>query len=191
MNSVDAAAAESLSDVLEQVQLIVDAGIDFLEISGGTYENPVMLQQERSSTHLDTSDSGPAANPMIKASTLARESFFLEFASTLRSHFPKLALMVTGGFRTRAGIRHAVESNSCDIVGLARPAAILPRLPKEILFNENVPDDEASLRLKPVNTGLLTRLVPIKALGAGAESLHYCKQIQRMGKGLQPIDCRV
>jgi 2,4-dienoyl-CoA reductase-like NADH-dependent reductase (Old Yellow Enzyme family) len=39
-NSVDASQSVSLEETLEQVELIRDAGIDFLEISGGTYEDP-------------------------------------------------------------------------------------------------------------------------------------------------------
>src|ERR1700742_2328259 len=32
MNSVDAASSESVSDVIEQIRLIVECGIDFIEI---------------------------------------------------------------------------------------------------------------------------------------------------------------
>jgi hypothetical protein len=39
-NSADARQADSVNETLEQIQLLVDAGIDFLEISGGTYEDP-------------------------------------------------------------------------------------------------------------------------------------------------------
>lgn len=39
-NSVDHQSPSALRECIEQLQLIVHAGIDFLEISGGTYEDP-------------------------------------------------------------------------------------------------------------------------------------------------------
>jgi 2,4-dienoyl-CoA reductase-like NADH-dependent reductase (Old Yellow Enzyme family) len=42
LNSADHQHAESLEGTLEQISHIVDAGIDFLEISGGTYEDPLV-----------------------------------------------------------------------------------------------------------------------------------------------------
>ena len=93
LNSVDASSSESMADVMEQIGLLVEAGIDFLEISGGTYENPTMAQQKEPET--------VAATKEPKQSTLQRESFFLSFAQTIRSNFPGVVLIVSGGFRTR------------------------------------------------------------------------------------------
>jgi 2,4-dienoyl-CoA reductase-like NADH-dependent reductase (Old Yellow Enzyme family) len=39
LNSADHQHANSLEETLEQIEHIVDAGIDFIEISGGTYED--------------------------------------------------------------------------------------------------------------------------------------------------------
>jgi 2,4-dienoyl-CoA reductase-like NADH-dependent reductase (Old Yellow Enzyme family) len=39
LNSVDHSASD-LEDTMTQIRLLVEAGIDFLEVSGGTYENP-------------------------------------------------------------------------------------------------------------------------------------------------------
>jgi 2,4-dienoyl-CoA reductase-like NADH-dependent reductase (Old Yellow Enzyme family) len=183
LNSVDAASSDSLSDVLEQIQLIVDAGIDFVEISGGTYENPVMMAEPLAAGQ-------PAKE--VKKSTQERESFFLEFAQTVREKFPKVVLMVTGGFRTRQGMEAALQSGACDLIGIARPAAILPRLPKEIILNnKEVPDEEATIRLKPVKTPAFINMLGVKALGGGAQSVYYGSQIQRMAKGLEPVDTRL
>ncbi|MEZ4604872.1 MAG: hypothetical protein R2861_16165 [Desulfobacterales bacterium] len=57
--------------------------------------------------------------------------------------------MITGGFRTAAGMAHAVAKNHIDLVGLARPMAIDPDLPKKILSGE----DYVSA-VKPLTTGL-------------------------------------
>lgn len=43
LNSVDQAfSGDSMEDFNEQVHRIADAGIDFLEISGGSYESPTV-----------------------------------------------------------------------------------------------------------------------------------------------------
>ncbi len=174
LNSVDA-STETLADVLEQIGLIEDAGIDFMELSGGTYSSPEMMKE-------------PESRP--KGSTLKREAFFLEFAQTVREHFPKLTLMVTGGFRTRIGIESALNSGACDLIGIGRPGAVLPHLPKDIILNETVKDEDASVVLKPLVLPMWINWTPITAVGAGYQSYYYASQIQRMGKGLQPIDTR-
>ncbi|OCT45019.1 NADPH dehydrogenase [Cladophialophora carrionii] len=183
LNSVDAASSESVSDVIDQIRLIVECGIDFVEISGGTYEKPRMLAEPTAATT-------PSSKTAEK--TAARESFFLEFAKTVRQAFPQLVLMVTGGFRTRLGMEAALESRGCDLIGIARPAAILPSLPKDIIFNtEGVPDEEAQVSLAPLRLPWLFRHLPVKQVGAGFQTKYYASQIQRMGAGLVPIDTRL
>ena len=87
---------------------LVEAGIDLIEISGGTYEAPAM--------------SGGFHQPQ-KASTAAREAYFLAFAEKVRA-LVDVPLMVTGGFRTAEGMNAALRSGALDIVGLARLMAI-------------------------------------------------------------------
>ncbi|KAG9238054.1 NADH:flavin oxidoreductase/NADH oxidase-like protein [Amylocarpus encephaloides] len=186
-NSVDASSG-SLADVMEQIKLTVDAGIDFLEISGGTYENPTMMAEgaapaERAATHVPS------------RRTLERESFFLSFAQQVRSEFPKLILMVTGGFRTRLGMEAALASGGADLVGIARPAAVVPDLPTSVIMNEKVTDEEANLRLRPVRLGgwkgWLVDHSPVKSAGAGAQSIYYVGQLHRMGAGEKSVDSRL
>lgn len=176
---------------MEQIGLIVKAGIDFLEISGGTYENPRMVAQPELSQSTTT---GPPSKE-IKESTLQRESFFLSFAETIRTNFPKVVLIVSGGFRTRLGMESALQSGGCDLVGIARPASVLPKLPKEIILNEEVKDEDASVRLKPISMPrlycYLEWLMPIKLMGSGSQTVYYAQQIQRMGNGLKPLDTRL
>ena len=125
MNSVDAASSESLSEVIEQIQVIVNAGIDFIEISGGTYENPRMMQEPAAIGTQDASKS-----------TLQRESFFLQFAHAVREKFPSVVLMVTGGFRTRHGMESALQSGACECSFSAlfpSEHLFLPKSPREFL----------------------------------------------------------
>jgi 2,4-dienoyl-CoA reductase-like NADH-dependent reductase (Old Yellow Enzyme family) len=191
MNSVDVSEQGNggLEAGLEQMGLVIDAGVDFIEISGGSYENPSMLQVDPIAPAIGTTTPAvPARTP--KASTMAREAFFLDFAKTVRERHPQIPLMVTGGFRSRAGMEAALESGACDIIGIGRPAAVVPKLPKLVLLNKEVSDADAKLQLRRVEMGWLMSKIPIKALGAGAEGNHYGKQIRRMAKGLQPIDTR-
>jgi 2,4-dienoyl-CoA reductase-like NADH-dependent reductase (Old Yellow Enzyme family) len=181
LNSADASIAGSIDETLEQIRLIKEAGIDFIEISGGTYEDPKMLEPDSSSMNAD----GTRKN--------VREAFFLEFSSIVRKTFPDIILMVTGSFRTRKGMEAALQSRACDLIGIGRPACILPRLPKEIIFNEeNISDDDARLWLKPVPIPFWARLAPWKGVGAGIDTLYYTSHgIHVLGKGDKPVDNRL
>ncbi|KFY16822.1 hypothetical protein V492_01062 [Pseudogymnoascus sp. VKM F-4246] len=186
MNSVDVGSSDSLADTMEQIKLVADCGIDFIEISGGTYENPEMLADPGT-------DSAPKVPSTAAAGkTFQRESFFLEFAKTVRETFPDLVLMVTGGFRTRLGMEYALKSGGCDLIGIGRPAAVVPKLPKEIIFNTSeVPDEKADVSLARLEIPLYVRTLGVKLVGAGVQTTYYASQIGRMGRGLAPVDNRI
>jgi 2,4-dienoyl-CoA reductase-like NADH-dependent reductase (Old Yellow Enzyme family) len=160
--------------VLQQIQALSEAGIDFLEISGGTYENPLMMGDSE-----DEKQYVLEVKP--KESTMKREAFFLEFARTVRSSFPNLPLMVTGGFRTRTGMEAALASGACDIIGIARPAAVYPHLPKDIILNESVKDDDATVKLPRVEVEgaekWVVKLSGMHVLGAGKVTRVYQQHI--------------
>ncbi|RHZ67733.1 uncharacterized protein CDV56_109038 [Aspergillus thermomutatus] len=168
-NSADHSSA-SFEDTMTQIALLVDAGIDFLEVSGGSYEDPRMM--------------GAKSHPEKSQRTLAREAFFLEFARETRKRFPTLVLMLTGGFRTRTGAEYALQENACDLVGIGRPAAVDTAFAR-LLLDESVPAEEAKLPLNKVKPPFLLSLLPIKAVGAGLESSYYAGQIKRIGNGLK------
>jgi 2,4-dienoyl-CoA reductase-like NADH-dependent reductase (Old Yellow Enzyme family) len=90
-------------------------GIDQIEISGGTYENPVMMGN-------------------VKQSTKERETYFLEYAKNIRSHV-NTSLVVTGGFRSSIGMRECLKSGAADFVGIARPMVLDPAFPSKVLSN--------------------------------------------------------
>ncbi|KAG2411741.1 hypothetical protein HFD88_009297 [Aspergillus terreus] len=169
LNSADHSAA-SFEDTMTQIGLLVEAGIDFLEVSGGSYEDPKMMG-------LDEPKS---------ARTAAREAFFLEFATAVRQRYPSLVLMLTGGFRTRAGAEAAIAQGACDLVGIGRPAAVDPAFAR-LLLDESVAEEEARLVLNRVPVPWYTKLVPLRAVGGGLESAYYAEQIQRIAKGLKTV----
>jgi 2,4-dienoyl-CoA reductase-like NADH-dependent reductase (Old Yellow Enzyme family) len=142
------------------IQSLVDAGIDLIEISGGTYEAPAM--------------SG-AFNKPQKTSTAAREAYFLEFAEKVRS-VVKTPLMVTGGFRSLSGMNAALQSGALDIVGLARLMAIDPDAPAALLGGR-----DSNQLVRPISTGIK----PIDRMGL-MEILWYTRQLKRIAQGRNP-----
>ncbi|SFW65446.1 NADH:flavin oxidoreductase/NADH oxidase family protein [Amycolatopsis australiensis] len=103
---------------LEVVRELGEAGLDLLEVSGGTYEKAVMMGSSR-------------------ASTQAREAYFLGYAAKARE-VSDVALMVTGGFATPEGMTEALRSGALDVIGLGRPLVVDPRLPARLLDGEDV-----------------------------------------------------
>jgi 2,4-dienoyl-CoA reductase-like NADH-dependent reductase (Old Yellow Enzyme family) len=148
------------ADSIEVIKHIARAGVDLIEISGGTYEAPAM-----SGTLSETK----------KASTSVREAFFLEFAEKVRANV-NVPLMVTGGFRTSAGMNAALMSGAMDIVGAARLFAIDPDAASALLRGENIKHE-----VRPIKTGLK----PIDKLGI-MEVLWYTRQLKRMSQGDEP-----
>jgi 2,4-dienoyl-CoA reductase-like NADH-dependent reductase (Old Yellow Enzyme family) len=139
-------------------ETLANEGLDLLEISGGTYEAPTMSGKD------------------VRESTLQREAYFLEYAEKIRARV-SIPLMVTGGFRTSEGMAAAVDSGATDIVGLARPLAVEPDLPKRILAGESV------------HSVVTPRRTGIKAIDdmAMMEVVWFARQLHRMGKGKEPI----
>ncbi|KAI9167973.1 NADH oxidase 3 [Paramyrothecium foliicola] len=160
LNSVDHQSKEDLADCVEQLRLIVDAGVDFVEISGGTAEDPKMLY----------SVDAPEQTPNPGSRTQAREAFFLEFAQTIRSQFKDVPLMVTGGFKSRNGIEAAISNGDCDLVGLGRPSVINPLLPETIIFNKEISNDDATLYRKTIPIPWIVKQIGIRAVGIGAQN---------------------
>ncbi|MFE0024543.1 NADH:flavin oxidoreductase/NADH oxidase family protein [Amycolatopsis sp. NPDC059021] len=103
---------------LEVVRLLGEAGLDLLEISGGTYEKAAMMGAGR-------------------ASTRRREAYFLDYAAKARE-VSDVALMVTGGFATAEGMADALGSGALDVIGLGRPMTVDVGLPGRLLAGEDV-----------------------------------------------------
>ncbi|KAH8882274.1 NADH:flavin oxidoreductase/NADH oxidase [Thozetella sp. PMI_491] len=175
LNSVDHQSEDDMAASLEQLRLITAAGVDFLEISGGDYENPLRFQMVNHQENFPDEKS---------ERTKAREAFFLEFAAKARTSFPDVPLMVTGGFRSRRGMEEAVAGGNCDLIGLGRPAVLNPALPANVIFNREVKDQDAVLYRKRVSTAWIYKLLGIgRAVGAGAESDWYALQLTKLVTG--------
>lgn len=117
LNSVEfQAEGLTTNDVAELAAALQDAGVDYLELSGGTAED---LGFERK-----------------KESTQAREAFFLEFAELIApalgpADARRTKVFISGGLRSAGAMAAALDV--IDGVGIARPAVREPALAQELL----------------------------------------------------------
>ena len=142
---------------MEVIRFLSNEGIDLIEISGGTYERPAMIQGDR------------------KKSTISREAYFLEYIEKARKLI-KTPLLLTGGFRSVSVIEKALEDGNLDVVGLARPFCLYPNLANQI-FDGSVERFETPI--PQIGIKFLDKL-------GGVELPWYELQIQRIGKGKSP-----
>ena len=147
------------AECVELVKLLNGVGLDLLELSGGSLEQPKVVGV----TLKDEGEDGP------RASTLRREAYFVAFAGAVRK-VAGMPVMVTGGFRSIAGMVEAQEGGDLDVVGLARPLIAEPEAPRRLLAGEidKLLSPEASLsvfHILPWNymrsNGSPTALTPI------------------------------
>lgn len=115
----------SEEDSLAVVAALGEQGCDLIEISGGTYEKPMMMLGQGE-----------------------RGGFFADFARRARAA-AGVPLCVTGGFRDAATIRQALAEGAADMVGLARPLVTDPEFSARVLRGENV-----SSEVRPLKTGI-------------------------------------
>ncbi|RZI85737.1 MAG: NADH:flavin oxidoreductase/NADH oxidase family protein [Rubrivivax sp.] len=151
---------------LDTIRALSEAGIDLIEVSGGTYEAPAM-------TGVKAQAKG--AEAPVKDSTRQREAYFLAFAEKARQAV-KTPLVVTGGFRSLQGMAEAIDSGAVDLVGLARVLAVEPDLPQRLLAGQ-----EPVNEVKPIKTGIKF----IDKMGL-LEVTWYTGQLKRIGRGEAP-----
>lgn len=155
----------SEEDSMQVVQSLADAGIDLIEISGGTYESPSMMGSKKSNK----------TDNKIKKSTIKREAYFLEYMEKVRK-LVNTPLVVTGGFRSAPAMAEALESGATDFIGLARTTAVDAEFPNKLLA-----DNQYSMPLANPTTGNKT----MDSLGM-LSITWYEQQLWRMAKGIEP-----
>ncbi|MDH3235999.1 MAG: NADH:flavin oxidoreductase/NADH oxidase family protein, partial [Alphaproteobacteria bacterium] len=161
LNSADfQKGAFTHQDCLQVVQWLEIAGVDLLEISGGTYEQPSMMGA-RAKDEL--------AENTVKPSTARREAYFLDYAKSMRA-VTKMPLMVSGGFRTRSGMIEALESGDLDVIGIGRPMCVDTDLPARLLTGSVEEAGRYEASIVPPKAGLA----------------WFCLQLIRIGRGEAP-----
>ncbi|KAL8283439.1 hypothetical protein RQP46_005849 [Phenoliferia psychrophenolica] len=170
-------------DALDNVKWIAEnGGIDFIEISGGTYESPKMLQEDA-----DAKGAPPSAR------SAHREAFFLSFASEARALLktlpstslptPAPTIMVTGGFRSRAGMAEAVLSSATDLVGVGRPACADPALPRTLLDPKVTSARSPEYKIKG---SAILRALPIQMLLPGIATIFHTMLLAQIARREKP-----
>jgi 2,4-dienoyl-CoA reductase-like NADH-dependent reductase (Old Yellow Enzyme family) len=147
----------SEEDSMQVVKTLADAGIDLIEISGGTYENPSMMGSD------------------AKESTIQREAYFLDYAEKVRA-LVDTPLVVTGGFRSSKAMQAALDSGATDFIGIARTTVVDPDFPNKLIADEN-----HQQQLKILTTG--KRAIDKMAM---LDITWYEAQLARMANGKSP-----
>ncbi len=168
----------SFDDCLAVIEMLNDEGLDLLEISGGNYEQPRLLG-------IDGME--PVFAEKVRESTRAREAYFFDYAAAARS-VARMPLMVTGGFRSAAGMNEALSDGDVDLIGLGRPLCIDPDFPRKILAGvlERAPDVEPALRIGPGIFGPNSPFALVKAINGFARIGWYYEQIYRLADNKEP-----
>ena len=97
-------------DSLKTIIELADLGLDFVEISGGTYERPAMMGATSKSTN---------------------QVFFAEYSKKLKQKI-EIPVVVTGGIRSINAMNTLLNDNTTDFIGIARPLTIDPNIPNKI-----------------------------------------------------------
>ena len=130
------------------------SGVDFIELSGGTHERAVSF-----------GFGDEAESP--------KEVYFRQQAKTIRKA-TNVPLILTGGMRHRSTMTTVIREDVCDLIGMARPLAIEPDLPRRLVRNETQAARSVRLKLpRPPRDGL-------------AELAWRREQLARMARGKEP-----
>jgi 2,4-dienoyl-CoA reductase-like NADH-dependent reductase (Old Yellow Enzyme family) len=155
-----------------------EASVDLIEISGGTYEQPRMLNIAGFETVVD---------PVTSPTGASKEAYFAKFAPLVRQRLRRAKLMVTGGFRSAEAMVDAV-ANGVDVVGLGKPLCLAPTAPAALLSGTAVDlrQPKGSARLGPGILGPQSPIRMVRAINALGGSSWYNLQILRLAAGQSP-----
>jgi 2,4-dienoyl-CoA reductase-like NADH-dependent reductase (Old Yellow Enzyme family) len=158
---------------LQVAEWLEQAGVDLIEISGGTYEQPKLLGVEGIE---------PEDGQAVAESTMMREAYFVDFALAMREKV-SVPLMVTGGFRRLAAMEQAVAGGGADLVGLGRPMCVLTDAPARLLRGEEeLPRYEAELSLLPGWLSFLQRSKTLRVLATFGVQYWFYAQLDHLGR---------
>lgn len=170
------------ADSMQVIEWLNPLGLDFIEISGGNYEQPRMM---------DLNGLQPVFEEGTAHSTRMREAYFLDYAADVQARID-VPLMVTGGFRSRAGMNGALATGEADLVGLGRPLCVDADAPADLLEGrcDTLQSWEKILRIGPGVLGPTSPLGLVKVLnGFGMQSWFY-SQLHAMADG-RPVNRRL
>ncbi|KAF8830510.1 hypothetical protein HHX47_DHR2001175 [Lentinula edodes] len=182
--------------------------VDFIEISGGDYENPGLrppqvygFSYDHSVLHiiefmLSSSSATSAKNP--------RQAFFAHFSSKLMKELSSVTssdqcaplILLTGGLRSPAHLYTALRNDHAHLLGIGRASVLCPNLPTVLKRRRAAEADlssdvtpfkpEPDLRFWPLARKpwrCIRRHFPkVKLIGAGVGMAWYVVMIRRLAK---------
>jgi 2,4-dienoyl-CoA reductase-like NADH-dependent reductase (Old Yellow Enzyme family) len=143
-----------IEDAEQVVKMLGELNIDLVELSGGSYEAPAMQGR--------TADNR----------TLAREAYFLEFASKI-AKYVSLPIMTTGGV-SRYEVANEVVDSGVQLVGMASALALTPDLPNKWQHDTSVLGHIPVVKWKDKTLSGLATMALVK------------QQLRRIGAGKSP-----
>ena len=164
---------------LQVAKWLEQASVDLIEISGGTYEQPRLL-------NLDGME--PVEEQSVAASTRAREAYFVDFAEAMHKEV-SIPLMVTGGLRRLDAMKLALESGAADMIGIGRPMCVMTDAPAQLLAGvKELPRFEDTLSLLPRALRFLNGIKIVRTVGAFATQYWFYEQIAALGHQGDTLD---
>lgn len=143
-------------DSLKTIIELANLGLDFVEISGGTYERPAMMGATSKSTN---------------------QVFFAEYSKKLKQKI-EIPVVVTGGIRSINAMNTLLNDNTTDFIGIARPLTIDPNIPNKIKQGTYT-----ILETTRVSTGVKKL---DKIFGSLLGIVYYQVLMQNIAKGKEP-----
>ncbi|WP_243394488.1 NADH:flavin oxidoreductase/NADH oxidase family protein [Bifidobacterium parmae] len=135
-------------------------GVDLIDISGGTYAKPVI--QTNGGAEEDR----------------RRGVYFTDFARRVTGELT-VPVALTGGFRNAADMERALGEGITQMIGIARPLALVPDLPNRIIRDRW----DGFVELPRVTTGIRTL---DKAFGGILVISWFELQMNRIARGERP-----
>jgi len=111
-----------VGDAKKVVEWLNRESVDFVEISGGSYESAAMMGMAEDGRAQSTKD---------------REMYFLDFAKDINNS-ANMPLMVTGGVTKRSSVESALKSGDVEMVGIARAMGYNPNIPNDWKEGKNL-----------------------------------------------------
>lgn len=150
---------------------LAEAGIDLLEVSGGTYERVAFVDEH-----------------VRAGASREREAYFLRYAADLKRAIGGVPLMLSGGFRTPAAMDDALASGAVDVIGLGRPFCLVPDVAARLRSGDRSPLPAPERRLRigpgPLSPASPSRLV--RSLNAQGATAWFYEQLVRLARGESP-----
>jgi hypothetical protein len=162
---------------VQVAQWLAAESVDVIELSGGTYEQPRLV---------DLQGIEEVAEQSVKPSTRAREAYFIDFAQAMQKHV-SIPLMVTGGLRKRAAMEQAIETGGAELVGIGRPMCVDADAPRQLLQGEEELNRyEQDLSLLPGFASCLNRLQLVRTISGFSKMYWFYAQLYALAETGKP-----